>query len=117
MTMRQRNERSTRVGVTRLSIVAFLLGVKLPTLAIGARRDAENPMSTKWWPSQWGANDQRGPANRITSAKVLEALDIIEKGKIYSLRHIYEHDMPLPGKRHFGLTIPGLPTEFPTGQN
>src|SRR5262245_47905173 len=33
-----------------------------------------NPLaSAPWWPSPWGAQDQRGANNRITPAKVLEA--------------------------------------------
>jgi hypothetical protein len=30
---------------------------------------------------------------------------------------VYEHGMPVPGKRHFSLTIPGLPTGKPGGEN
>jgi hypothetical protein len=28
-----------------------------------------------------------------------------------------EHGMPLPGKRHFSLTIPASPTGGPSGKN
>src|SRR5262249_13237066 len=35
----------------------------------------------------------------------------------YSLGRVYEHGMPLPGKRHFSLTIPGRPTGGPDGKN
>ena len=29
----------------------------------------------RWYPSRWGADDQRGAANRITPAKVMQARD------------------------------------------
>jgi Putative cyclase len=71
----------------------------------------------KWWPSEWGPDDQRGAANRMTPQKVLEANALIRQGKIYQLGRLYEHGMPLPGKRHFSLTIPGSPTYGPLGKN
>jgi kynurenine formamidase len=59
-----------------------------------------------WFPSRWGANDQRGAANRITPAKVLEAKSMITKGNVYQLGHTYESAMPIFGTRHFSLRIP-----------
>jgi hypothetical protein len=59
-----------------------------------------------WYPSKWGAADQRGAANRITPAKVLEARDLIKQGKLYQLGHVYEPGMPMYGTRHFSLRIP-----------
>ncbi len=84
---------------------------------LGAVLADDTPIGSKWWPSEWGADDQRGAANRLTPDKVLEARDLIQQGRIYQLGRIYEHGMPLPGKRHFSLTIPGLPTGAPTGAN
>src|SRR5262249_53708887 len=49
--------------------------------------------------------------------KVLEAKELITQGKIYQLGRPYEAEMPLAGKRHFSLTIPGLPTGGPGGKN
>ena len=78
----------------------------------------ETPVGPRWWPSEWGAGDQRGAANRITPSKVLEAGRLIRTGKIYSLGQVYQEGMPLAGKRHFKLTIPGSPTSGdPTGTN
>ncbi len=78
----------------------------------------ETPIGSRWWPSEWGTADQRGAANRITPAKVLEASRLIRTGKIYSLGQVYQEGMPLAGKRHFKLTIPGSPTSGdPTGSN
>jgi len=79
--------------------------------------DAETPIGPKWWPSEFGADDQRGAANRQTPKKVLEAKDLIAEGKVYQLGRVYEAGMPVFGKRHYSLTIPGLPTGKPMGKN
>jgi kynurenine formamidase len=77
----------------------------------------ETPVGPKWWPSKWGEGDQRGAANLISPEKVAEAGRLIRDGKIFQLGRVYEYGMPLPGKRHFSLTIPGVPTAEPEGEN
>ena len=80
--------------------------------------NGQTPVGPKWWPSEWGPDDQRGAANRITPEKVLQAAKLIQGGKVYHLGQIYEAGMPLVGKRHFKLTIPGSPTHYPpSGKN
>jgi len=88
-----------------------------PWASRGSQQPGPGPVSQKFWPSEFGADDQRGAANRITPAKVTGAARLVNKGQIYQLGRIYEHGMPIPGKRHFSLTIPGLPTSAPTGSN
>jgi kynurenine formamidase len=78
---------------------------------------AQTPMGSEWWPSEWGPDDQRGAANRITPAKVLEAVATIREGRIYELGRVYEQGMPLVGNRHLKLTIPGLPTMTPPSES
>ncbi|MFO0843579.1 MAG: cyclase family protein [Gemmataceae bacterium] len=82
-----------------------------------SKDDPETPIGPRWWPSEWGANDERGAANRLTPERALAAARLVRTGKVYSLGRAYEHGMPLPGKRHFSLTIPGRPTGGPDGQN
>jgi kynurenine formamidase len=77
----------------------------------------QTPAGPQWWPSQWGPDDQRGAANMITPATVLEAASLIRTGQIYELGRGYEVGMPLFGSRHFSLTIPGLPTIQLEGEN
>ena len=62
--------------------------------------------TANWYPSRWGAADQRGAANRVTPAKVLEAKNLITRGTLYQLGHVYETAMPLFGTRHYSLRIP-----------
>lgn len=38
-----------------------------------ASSPAANPLGKEWWPSPWGAADERGATNRITRAKVLRS--------------------------------------------
>jgi kynurenine formamidase len=71
--------------------------------------------SDDWFPSRWGAADQRGAANRITAAKVLEAKNLITRGTVYQLGRTYEAAMPIFGTRHFALKIPH--TFGPLGAN
>jgi kynurenine formamidase len=85
------------------------------SLASGAF--AQTPAGPEWWPSKWGADDQRGAANMVTPARVLEAVSLIEEGRIYQLGRRYEFGMPLFGNRHFSLTIPGVPTTNLGGEN
>lgn len=99
----------------RLLILA--VAVALPTWAIAEPRLGQTPLGKPWWPSPWGADDQRGAANRLTPEKVVEASRLIKEGRVYQLGRLYEHGMPIPGKRHFSLTIPGLPTGLPQGEN
>ena len=68
-----------------------------------------------WYPSQWGADDQRGAANRVTPAKVLEAKNLITRGQTYQMGRVYEAAMPMFGTRHFSLRIPKA--FGPTGTN
>jgi kynurenine formamidase len=68
-----------------------------------------------WYPSRWGADDQRGAANRITPAKVLEAKNLITRGQTYQMGRVYEAGMPMFGTRHYSLRIPKV--FGPTGTN
>src|SRR5262245_22776082 len=98
-------------------LVVLITSANLWLFAQNGAKEAETPAGPKWWPSEWGADDQRGAANRLTEKKVLEAKDLIRTGKVYQLGREYESGMPIPGKRHFSLTIPGLPTGKPMGRN
>jgi kynurenine formamidase len=84
--------------------------------AVGAEHNSETPIGSRWWPSKWGADDQRGAANLMTPAKVLEASRLITRGKVYSLGRVYERDMPTFPFRTFRLTIPAFRSE-PRGEN
>ncbi len=88
-----RSARSAASRAARSSIGAFA-----STVTLG--------QGDKWYPSRWGAADQRGAANRITPAKVLDAKAMITKGTVYQLGRVYEAGMPLFGSRHYSLKVP-----------
>jgi kynurenine formamidase len=87
--------------VTRRHLVVIAGSLAIVTVAAVAWGQTD-----RWYPSRWGAADQRGAANRITPAKVLEAKNAIQKGTIYQLGHVYEAGMPMFGTRHFSIRIP-----------
>jgi kynurenine formamidase len=77
-----------------------------------------NPLSNQWWPSAWGANDQRGAHNRQTPAKAKEAAALIKTGKIYPLTRVLERGIPVFGERLGAhVVIPGSPTGGPFGNH
>ena len=76
------------------------------SMAVIAAATIARGQTDRWYPSRWGAADQRGAANRITPAKVLEAKNAIQKGQIYQLGHVYEAGMPMYGTRHYSIRIP-----------
>jgi kynurenine formamidase len=90
-----------------VSVAAGVLAFVVAGAAFGQARD--------WYPSPWGPADQRGAANRITPAKVLEAKNLMTRGTVYQLGRAYEAAMPLFGTRHFSLRIPQ--TYGPLGTN
>lgn len=79
----------------------FIPLISIPVLA-QQEEDNENPSHE----SKWGPDDQRGAANYITAAKVVEAARLITQGKIYELGHTYEESMP-KGGRTFRFSIIG----------
>lgn len=84
---------------------AWVAGILVGAAAVLACSSALG-QSDRWYPSRWGADDQRGAANRLTPAKVLEARNLITKGTVYQLGHVYEAGMPMFGTRHYSLRIP-----------
>jgi kynurenine formamidase len=86
----------------RRTWMVLAAGMAAMTLAASVVRG----QSDRWYPSRWGADDQRGAANRLTAAKVLEAKDVIKQGTVYQLGRVYEPGMPMFGTRHYSLRIP-----------
>ena len=109
-----RAQRRVRLGRGAV-VLSFLLGGAAAVLIEAASARAQD--GEKWWPSEWGPDDQRGAVNRITPPSIVIAAQLIRHGEIFQLGRPYEHGMPLPGKRHFSLTIPGSPTGTSPGTN
>lgn len=108
-----RKQRPDGVAMSMIRIAS--IAAMLALFVAGAEAQAlpsESPTR-----SEWGNEDERGAANRITSQKVLEATRIIREGRIFELGRVYEAGMPLFPGRHYSLTIPGSPTGGPIGKN
>ncbi len=78
-----------------------LLLVALPLHA------ANNPVDESWWPSEFGAEDQRGAVNYITPEKRLAAAGLVRQGRTLTLGMPYHNGMPLQPGRTYSLMIPG----------
>ncbi len=96
----------------RVTSSLFLLCALLSTSLLAQTRQ-QGP----WWPSPWGADDQAGASNRITADVILNAVQLVQKGTVYELGHVYERDMPLFGDRTYSMFIPSSPTGGPFGEN
>ncbi|MEO6270037.1 MAG: cyclase family protein, partial [Lautropia sp.] len=75
----------------------------------------DEPLTEKWAPTEWGADDKAGSVNRTTPEMVLKAIGLVKKGKVATLGKVYAGDAPAYGSRGWRMTIPGLPTGGPFG--
>ena len=100
----------------QLNLLSLFAIVCLTTIVFGTVNTFID-IGENFWPSPYGPDDERGAANLQTAEELLSAKDLITEGKVYQLGRLYEHGMPIPGKRHYSLTIPGLPTGLPSGAN
>jgi kynurenine formamidase len=97
-----------KTGVIRAVLIAAM------ALAGGTAWAANDaPLTEKWAPSPWGADDRAGAVNRTTPELVLKAIKLVKQGKVATLGKVYQSDMPMFGVRSFKLTIPGLPSSGP----
>ena len=108
-------QKSSRAAVVLVLAFAGVAGAVEPTPT------PSSLVRKQWWPSEFGAEDQRGAANRLTPAKVLEAAALIRTGTVVDLGRTVEEGMPLfsltPYKRQYRLVIPGAPSYGPMGEN
>ena len=102
-----------RTTTTVSAAVAMLVaaGLSGPALAVN-----DAPLTEKWAPSEWGAEDKAGAVNRTTAAMVLKAAKLVKQGKVATLGKVYQQDAPAFGTRGWRMTIPGLPTGGPFGK-
>ena len=41
-----------------------------------------------WWPSKYGPEDEAGALNEITPGRILEAVRLVRRGRVYDLAHV-----------------------------
>ena len=56
-------------------------------------------------PSKWGVNDERGSANHMKPASVLNAARLIKTGEVFELGHVLNASMPLSAGRIFDQIV------------
>ncbi|WP_375457902.1 cyclase family protein [uncultured Enterovirga sp.] len=90
-----------------MRVTAIALGASL--LAVGA---AQAQTAAPTWspppenvrcPSKWGAGDERGSANHMKPAAVVEALKLVKTGEVIELGHVLGQTMPFFGTRRFDV--------------
>ena len=61
------------------------------------------PAESERCPSKWGAGDERGAANHMTPAAVLNAARLIRSGEVIELGRVLRAGMPIQTTRRFDL--------------
>jgi hypothetical protein len=89
---------------------ATILGVVAVFGSATAQDTNDAPLTEKWAPTEWGADDKVGSPNRTTPQLVLKAVGLVKQGKVATLGKIYASDAPAFGTRSWKLVIPGKPT-------
>ncbi len=83
--------------IPALAILPFLIPLPL------AAQTWQPPPENQRCPSKWGAADERGAANHVKPASVLNAAKLIKTGEIIELGHALAPTMPFFGTRRFDV--------------
>src|SRR5712691_1295505 len=62
-------------------------------------------LSSTWWPSTFGADDELGMLNHVTEAKRLDALGLVREGRLYDLGRVLDERVPTCPGRAFHQTL------------
>ena len=62
-------------------------------------------LTTAWWPSPFGTDDQLGMLNHVDAAKRLQALASVREGRLYDLGRILDEHVPVFPGRAFHQTL------------
>ena len=86
----------------RINFLIILIAIALPLSSV-----AQNRQQGPFWPNaEWGVDDQAGASNRITSEKIMSALQLAKDGNVYELGQVYEQGMPLYPGRTYSMILP-----------
>jgi kynurenine formamidase len=59
----------------------------------------------RWWPSEFGEDDELGMLNHIDDAKRREALGLVRQGRLYDLGRVLDESVPVFPGRYFRQTL------------
>jgi len=110
--MARRSMLALAVGLVILGV----LGVSLMSAQQPAPPVNDKPLTERWAPTEWGANDKVGSPNRTTPAMVMKAMRVVKQGKVATLGKLYHSSIPAFGARSWTMAIPGTPTGGPSGR-
>lgn len=82
---------------------AVLAAVMVTLPSVAAAQSWQPPPESQRCPSKWGANDERGAANHMKPAAVLNAVKLIKAGEVIELGHVLAPTMPFFGTRRFDV--------------
>ena len=82
--------------MSKLPALAVTVAVCLFAAMAYAQID-DKPLNENWAPTEWGADDKVGAANRTTPEIVLNAVKLVKQGKVATLGKLYAQDVPLFG--------------------
>ncbi|MDR7103742.1 cyclase family protein [Croceicoccus sp. BE223] len=80
-----------------------------------ANAPAKRPDAGPWWPSRWGAEDERGALNLIGQQQALSAARRIKTGDVVEMGFPFESGKPDFHHRDFHLASAGGPSGGPVG--
>ena len=72
---------------SNLVMCVIMAGVCLLASSAGRAVAGNNPVDERWWPSEFGAEDQTGAVKYITPEKRIAAVQLVKKGKTATLRY------------------------------
>jgi kynurenine formamidase len=70
-----------------------------------ARTATSRRASERWWPSEFGPDDQLGMLNHVDEAKRREALGLVREGRLYDLGRVLDENVPVFPGRYFRQTL------------
>ena len=74
----------------RIGALGSILAAALVTAGGVAFAD-NNPVDEKWWPCEFGPDDEAGATNYITPEKRLAAAKLVKQGKVITLGMPYSN--------------------------
>jgi hypothetical protein len=103
-------------AVVKLSLATAAGALLLVGTAAKAQVN-DAPITEKWFPTEFGADDKAGAISRITPDVIMKAVKLVKKGKSATLGKYYHSSIPGFGARSWNMQIPGTPTGGPFGRN
>jgi kynurenine formamidase len=85
-----------------------VIGVAFSLVMLAGTAQAQTPSwspppENQRCPSKWGAGDERGSANHMKPATVLNAMKLVKTGEVIELGHVLGPAMPFFGTRRFDV--------------